>query len=137
MILEGLFSGLEAQSEITDQLKQALEAFREALESHHRSLEGLESELIVLEETLTGREDRQERPQGIRQGGGARRGLDLLSMREVSQELGMSKSWVYGRIRSGEIPSIKLGHNTKVRREDLEGYLAGQGVRPITHTPLH
>src|SRR5215217_9152146 len=69
MILEGLFSGLEAQSEITDQLKQALEAFREALESHHRSLEGLESELIVLEETLTGREDRQERPQGIRQGG--------------------------------------------------------------------
>src|SRR5215218_9784472 len=87
MILEGLFSGLEAQSEITDQLKQALEAFREALESHHRSLEGLESALTELEETLTGREDRQERPQGIRQGGEARRGLDLLSMREISQEL--------------------------------------------------
>ena len=117
--------------------KQALEAFREALESHHRSLERLESALIVLEETLTGREDRQEPPQGIRQGGGARRGLDLLSITEVSQELGMSKSWVYGRIRSGEIPSIKLGHNTKVRREDLEGYLAGQGVRPITYTPQH
>src|SRR5215208_5216930 len=102
--------------------KQALEAFREALESHHRSLERLESALIVLEETLTGREDRQERPQGIRQGGEARRGLDLLSMTEVSQELGMSKSWVYGRIRSGEIPSIKLGHNTKVRREDLQRF---------------
>src|SRR5215218_2633794 len=117
--------------------KQALEAFREALESHHRSLERLESALIELEETLTGREDRQERPQAKRQGGGARRGLDLLSITEVSQELGMSKSWVYGRIRSGEIPSIKLGHNTKVRREDLEGYLAGQGVHPITYTPQH
>jgi len=137
MILEGLFSGLEAQSEITDQLKQALEALREALESHHRSLERLESELIEFEETLTGGEDRQERSQAKRQGGEARRGLDLLSLTEVSQELGMSKSWVYSRIRSGEISSIKLGHNIKVRREDLEGYLVGQGVRPITHTPLH
>ena len=137
MILEGLFSGLEAQSEITDQLKQALEAFREDLESHHRSLEGLESALIEFEETLTGREGRQERPQGIRQGGEARRGLDLLSLTEVSQELGRSKSWVYRRIRSGEISSIKVGHNIKVRREDLEGYLARIGVRPVTHTPLH
>ena len=121
----------------TRQLKQALEALREALESHHRSLERLESALIELEETLTGREDRQERPQAKRQGGEARRELDLLSITEVSKELGMSKNWVYGRIRSGEIPSTKLGHNIKVMREDLEGYLAGQGVRPKTHTPLH
>jgi excisionase family DNA binding protein len=42
---------------------------------------------------------------------------------EVCQELGMGKSWVYRRIRSGEIPSVRLGNNIKVRREDLEGYL--------------
>jgi excisionase family DNA binding protein len=48
---------------------------------------------------------------------------DLLSMREVYQRLGMSKSWVYQRIKSGEIRSVKLGHNIRVRREDLEGYL--------------
>ena len=137
MILEGLFSGLEAQSEITDQLKQALEALREALESHHRSLERLESELIEFEEVLKQPERRPERPQVKEQGGVGARSPDLLSLTEVSQELGMSKSWVYRRIRSGEISSIKLGHNIKVRREDLEGYLAGQGVRPIAHTPLH
>jgi excisionase family DNA binding protein len=52
-----------------------------------------------------------------------RKGLELLSIPEVCQELGMGKSWVYRRIQSGEIPSVKLGRNIKVRREALEGYL--------------
>ncbi len=38
----------------------------------------------------------------------------------------MSKGWVYQRVRSGEIPHVKLGHNIKVRREDLEAYLQAQ-----------
>ena len=59
-----------------------------------------------------------------------RKGLNLLSIPEVCQELGMGKSWVYRRIQSGEIPSVKLGHNIKVRREDLEGYLEAQRHRP-------
>ena len=59
-----------------------------------------------------------------------RKGLNLLSIPEVCQELGMGKSWVYRRIRSGEIPSVKLGHNIKVRREDLERYLEAQRHRP-------
>ena len=104
------------------QLKRTLEPLKEALESHHRSLEGLESALIELEETISGREERSERPQAQGDGGG----LDLLSITDVCQELGMGKSWVYRRIQSGEIPSIKLGHNIKVRREDLEGYLEGK-----------
>jgi excisionase family DNA binding protein len=60
----------------------------------------------------------------------SRKGLNLLSIPEVCQELGMGKSWVYRRIQSGEIPSVKLGHNIKVRREDLEGYLEAQRHRP-------
>ena len=55
---------------------------------------------------------------------------EFLSPSEVGQELGMGKSWVYNRIRSGEIPSIKLGHNLKVRRSDLEEYLEKQRYRP-------
>ena len=51
-------------------------------------------------------------------------------MREVYQRLGMSKSWVYQRIKSGEIPSVKLGHNIRVRREDLEGYLEANSSDP-------
>ena len=108
---------------------QALEPLRQALEFHRRSLEELESALIEFEETLSGREERPERPQAQQQGGvgeAEREGLDLLSITDVCQELGMSKGWVYRRIQSGEIPSVKLGRNIKVRREDLEGYLKNQ-----------
>src|SRR5215216_7567804 len=111
------------------QLKRVLEPLREALESHHRSLEGLESALIEFEETFNEPEQRQQRPQAKEPGAGS---LDLLSIKEVCQELGMGKSWVYRRIQSGEIPSVKLGRNIKVRREDLEGYLEAQRYRPTS-----
>ena len=120
-------------------LKRALEPLRQALESHHRSLEELESALIAFEKNLGGQEERPERPQQAQQqgagagaGGG---GLDLLSITDVCQELGMGKSWVYRRIQSGEIPSVKLGRNIQVRREDLEGYLQAQRYQPTTPEP--
>src|SRR5215210_4468911 len=94
----------------TRQLKRALEPLSQALESHHRSLEELESALIEFEEALSGQEERPARPQAQQQGGEAGGGaLDLLSITDVCQELGMGKSWVYRRIQSGEIPSVKLG----------------------------
>src|SRR5919112_5533234 len=111
------------------QLKRALEPIREALESHHGSLEGLESALIEFEETFDEPEQRQQRPQAQQPGAGS---LDLLSITEVCQELGMGKSWVYRRIQSGEIPSVKLGRNIKVRREELEDYLEGQRYRLLS-----
>src|SRR5215218_3659194 len=116
----------------TRQLKRALEPLVEALESHHRSLEELESALIEFEEALVGRDEKPERPQAQQgeTGGGGGGGLELLSITDVCQELGMGKSWVYRRIQSGEIPSVKLGRNIKVRREDLEGYLEAQRYNP-------
>ncbi len=33
------------------------------------------------------------------------------SLKEVAQELGMSRSWVYQRIKSGEVPHVKLGQS--------------------------
>ena len=114
-------------------LRRALEPLKLALEAHHRSLEELESALIEVDEALSGREERPERPQQAQQGGEAGGGsLDLLSITDVCQELGMGKSWVYRRIQSGEIPSVKLGRNIKVRREDLEGYLEAQRYRPTS-----
>src|SRR5215212_10092122 len=112
------------------QLKRALEPLMQALESHHRSLEELESALIEFEEALSGQEERPERPQAKHDGEGGGGGLDLLSIPELCQELGMGKSWVYRRIQSGEIPSVKLGRNIKVRREDLQGYLEDQRYQP-------
>ena len=99
--------------------KLALQPLKQALEVHRRSLEELESALIEFEEDL-GEE--------AQQGGGR----DLLSITDVCQELGMGKSWVYRRIQSGEIPSVKLGRNIKVRREDLEGYLEDQRYQPVS-----
>ena len=116
-------------------LRRALEPLIQALESHHRSLEELESALIAFEKNLGGQEERPERPQQAQQQGGeagAGGGLDLLSITDVCRELGMGKSWVYRRIQSGEIPSVKLGRNIKVRREDLEGYLEDQRYRPVS-----
>ena len=97
-----------------ERLKQVLNDLRQALE-------GFESALLEFEETLGGEE--QERFQ-------AHKGLDLLSIPEVCQELGMGKSWVYKKIKSGEIPSMKLGSTIKVARRDLEEYLEQQRYHP-------
>ncbi len=35
----------------------------------------------------------------------------------------MGKSWIYRRLRSGEIPSVRLGRTIKVRRDELVQYL--------------
>jgi excisionase family DNA binding protein len=113
------------------ELKRALVPLMQALESHHRSLEELESALIEFEEDLREQEERPERRQAKHDGEGEG-GLDLLSITDVCQELGMGKSWVYRRIQSGEIPSVKLGHNIKVRREDLERYLEDQRYQPVS-----
>jgi len=108
---------------------RALEPLRQAFKSHYRSLERLESALIEFEEVLKQPERRPERPQVKDQGVGAG-SPDLLSIFQVCQELRMGKSWVYRRLKSGEIPSVKLGHNIKVKREDLHRYIESQHYEP-------
>ncbi len=97
---------------------------QQAFEDLRRALEVAESALLEYEETIRGE---QQAPVRSRQQQQQQEGaLDLLSIPEVCQELGMGKSWVYQRLRSGEIPSLKLGKIIKVRREDLEEYLKNQ-----------
>src|SRR5918998_522491 len=103
-------------------MAEQLQKLKQALVDLRQTLEGVESALIEFEETL-GAGESPDRPQG-------QRGMDLLSIPEVCQELGMGKSWVYRRLKSGEIPSIKLGHNIKVKREELEQYLESQRHQP-------
>jgi excisionase family DNA binding protein len=52
-----------------------------------------------------------------------KKSLQLLSVQEVSELLGIGRSWVYQQIRSGEMPSVHLGGSVKVKREDLEQYI--------------
>ena len=45
----------------------------------------------------------------------------------------MGKSWVYRRLRSGEIPSVRLGRSLRVRRQDLEEY-SEKHLYPARHS---
>ena len=93
----------------------------ETLTNLRQALEEVESALLEFEETLSG-EEKVRYQEG--------EGLELLSIPEVCQGLGMGKSWVYRRLKNGEIPSIKLGRSIKVKRSDLEGYLESMRYTP-------
>jgi excisionase family DNA binding protein len=95
----------------------------QTLNALQRSLESVRTALIEFEGDLSRQSSSLPEEQRLEE---EQRGLGLLSISEVCRELGMGKSWVYGRLKSGEIPSIKLGHNTKVKRSDLEQYVQRQ-----------
>jgi excisionase family DNA binding protein len=48
----------------------------------------------------------------------------LLSADELARELGVGRTTAYSLLWSGTIPSMKVGRLRKVRREDLEVFLA-------------
>ena len=97
-----------------------LQRLRQALEAQRQALDKLEGAIRGFEETLPG--EASGHPDS--------RALELLSMAEVCRALGMGKSWTYRRVKSGEIPSVKLGRSIKVRREDLDEYLESRRYRP-------
>jgi hypothetical protein len=96
----------EREAEVEESSKKATEWMKQylasAILSHEESPESLFSQGL--------HEDPQEgarellRPEFSESSAGQRLGLLLLS--EVCEELGMSTSWVYRKVRSGEIPSI-------------------------------
>ena len=98
-------------------LEQALEVFV-------GDLEGLEDALLKFEEALLDLKEGTFKEGAPEQQNG--HNLRLLSPSEVCQELGEERTVVYRRLRSGEIPCLKLGHALKVRRADLEAYMKGQ-----------
>jgi excisionase family DNA binding protein len=105
--------------------EESLEQLKEALQAHHKALEDLENALLEFEQSISG--EATLFPQQEQQ----RAGVQLLSIPQLCQELGMGKSWIYRRLRSGEIPSIRLGRTIKVRRDELEQYLQKH------HYPAH
>ena len=54
----------------------------------------------------------------------------LLSVAEAATYLGMSKDWVYERLKA-LVPHVKIGGALKFRREDLDRYIASQTVAPM------
>ncbi len=95
-----------------------LEKLKQAIEHHRQALEALQEAWLAELDS-----HRQE------ENGHHHRSPELLSIKEVCEELGMGKSWVYRRLRSGEIPSIKLGGAVKVKRTDLDEFIENQPYR--------
>lgn len=50
-------------------------------------------------------------------------GLDVLTVKQVATELGLSTNTVYDAIRRKEIPSVKIGRKIFVARQALERML--------------
>jgi excisionase family DNA binding protein len=103
-------------------LEQALESFVEDLEGLEGAVQRFEEALLELEEGAL-KEEALKEGAPVHQNG---QSSWLLSPSEVCQELQADRASVYRRLRSGEIPSLKLGNALKVRREDLEGYMKGR-----------
>ncbi len=53
----------------------------------------------------------------------------LLSADELARELGVGRTTAYSLLWSGTIPSMKVGRLRKVRREDVEAFLAARMER--------
>ncbi len=50
----------------------------------------------------------------------------LLKATEVATKLNVSKAMAYRLLRSGEIPSVRIGHAVRVQRSDLEEFVRRQ-----------
>jgi excisionase family DNA binding protein len=102
---------------------ESIARLKQALQTHHRALEELESAVLALafEEAADGRV--LDRPES--------REVELLSVPQVCEHLGMCKSWVYRRIHNQEIPSVRLGRSIKIKRSDLEQYLEEHRNTPL------
>jgi excisionase family DNA binding protein len=53
----------------------------------------------------------------------------LLSAEDLARELGIGRTTAYALLWSETIPSMKVGRLRKVRREDLEAYIAARMER--------
>ncbi len=60
----------------------------------------------------------------------------LLDVGELADLLHLSKSTVYGKIASKEIPHLRIGGRRLFSVEDIEAWLRGQKVAPASqHVP--
>ena len=59
--------------------------------------------------------------------------LSLLKVAEVAQILNVSDSHVYRLIKSGELPSVRMGRSLRVKPADLDEYISNKtqgGTQP-------
>ena len=60
----------------------------------------------------------------------AENSFPLLSVKEAAAYLGMSRDWVYDRLKS-LIPHVKIGGALRFRKEDIDRYIASRTFAPL------
>ena len=49
--------------------------------------------------------------------------LKLLNADDIAEILGISRSKVYQLMKSGDLPSVRIGKSVRVRKRDLEEFI--------------
>lgn len=60
---------------------------------------------------------------------GARKGEDIMTLREVAQYLGLHVMTVYKLTREGRVPAVKIGGQWRFKRDVLDQWLETQMSR--------
>ncbi len=55
----------------------------------------------------------------------------LISVEEVRQHLGLSRTYTYRLLATGAIPCVRIGRLRKVRRTDLEQFIEERLAVPV------
>ena len=57
---------------------------------------------------------------------------EFLSIEDVAIYLGIKKSTLYSKVKSGEIPHYRLGHLLKFRKEDIDRWMEGNRQKIVS-----
>jgi excisionase family DNA binding protein len=123
MDLMGLVRGEERREEVTRELRRMHQAFEAALQAGEPEVEA-EPRIAELEEELR------------RIAASRTRGDALLTVDEVAERLRISKSSVYRRIESGELPAVRLGTHARAPLR-VDAHELGRWLRatPVSTPP--
>jgi excisionase family DNA binding protein len=62
-------------------------------------------------------------------------GIRLLSPETLAEACAVSRTWIYARVRSGEIPHLKLGHYVRFDQDEVLKWLASHRRGPLPSPP--
>jgi excisionase family DNA binding protein len=62
-------------------------------------------------------------------------GICLLSPETLAEACDVPRTWIYARVRSGEIPHLKLGHYVRFEQDEVLKWLASHRREPLSSPP--
>ena len=55
--------------------------------------------------------------------------MTLVGVREVAERVGMSRTWVLRRVKSGELPAYRIGGRLKFDGQEVNDWVKDSAVR--------